>query len=85
MDTTETSIVQEQIFERTVRRLVDLPGRVEIGRTSDMGDRYAAWYPYNDRALYVQFILHGEQILMTSNVIFAEYWQDPLHGREQSS
>lgn len=69
-------------FKRTLERLMSLPGEVRIGRTSDTGDKYAAWYPFSDGRVYVRFLLYGDshatapelrgKLEMDSNLLYAD-------------
>ena len=62
----------EATFKRVVERLMDLPGRVEVGRTSDTHDKYVSWYPVEfhdyggertpgpEHRIYIQWIIMGD-------------------------
>lgn len=64
----------EEIFDRTIARLLRLPGRVEVGRTADTGNRYVAWFPFaGDSKVFLQFILFCDEIRVSSNVLWAGY------------
>lgn len=67
----------ELIFQRTIERLLKLPGYVQIGRTSDTGNRYITWYPYGHlpdecNKINVRFLLVGNCIEMDSNLMYMQ-------------
>ena len=55
----------KEAFERIITRLLKLPGHTKIGYTIDTGDRYAAWFPYDDEKVFVQFILMSDDTIKT--------------------
>jgi hypothetical protein len=69
----------EDIFKRTVDRLIGLPGYVQMGRTSDTRDRYITWYPHENEIAHIRFILAGsgvtdeeKEIVIDSNLTSPE-------------
>ncbi len=70
----------EKIFQRTLDRLMRLPGKVEIGRTSDVSGRYAAWYPFGDNNIvHIRLLLLDDtgELTLDSNLTSASGWPDP--------
>lgn len=60
----------EASFKRVLNRVMDLPGRVEVGRTCDTHDKYIVWYPCEvhdssgetgpEHKVYVRWVLYGD-------------------------
>ena len=63
-------------FDRIITRLLKQDGKIELGKTSDMGDRYIIWYPVPESAVYVRFLLchrdNNPEITIDSNLTHAD-------------